>query len=80
MEPGDVQLIEQYLEKDRKLATLYKEHITFEKQLSKLDNKLFLTPEEDVLRKELQKKKLKGKDLIESILKKYRGGNDSLLS
>lgn len=80
METRDIQLIEQYLEKDRKLATLYREHVGFEKQLAKLDNKLFLTPEEDLLRKELQKKKLKGKDLIEVILKKYRGGNDSLLS
>lgn len=80
METRDVQLIEQVLDKDKRLANLYREHVTFEKQLSKLDNKLFLTPEEEVLRKELQKKKLKGKDLIEAILKKYRGGNDSLLS
>ena len=65
-------LIERYIREDKALASLYKEHIDFEKQLAKLDNKLFLTPQEEVLRKELQKKKLKGKDKIESILKKYR--------
>lgn len=73
MDQNDVTLIERYLKEDRILASLYKEHIDYEKQLAKLDNKLFLTPQEEVLRKELQKKKLKGKDKIETILQQYRG-------
>lgn len=77
MDRRDVELIEQFLEQDKKLTTLYREHIDYEKQLAKLDNKLFLTPEEELLRKELQKKKLKGKDLIETILKKYRGDHST---
>lgn len=72
MDQNDMTLIERYLKEDRNLASLYKEHIDYEKQLAKLDNKLFLTPQEEVLRKDLQKKKLKGKDRIETILKKYR--------
>ncbi len=72
MERKDLDLIQSRLKEDNVLAVLFKEHLGYEKQLAKLDNKLFLTPEEEVLRKELQKKKLKGKDQIEEILKQYR--------
>ncbi|OGQ04772.1 MAG: hypothetical protein A3F82_08045 [Deltaproteobacteria bacterium RIFCSPLOWO2_12_FULL_44_12] len=73
MEERDLELIKQVSAKENALENLYKEHVSYERQLAKLDRKLFLTPEEVVLRKELQKKKLKGKDQIETILKKYRG-------
>lgn len=73
MESRDLDLIRQHVPEDNQLGELYKEHVDYEKRLAKLDNKLFLTPEEETLRKELQKKKLKGKDLIETILSQYRG-------
>ena len=73
MEQKDIEIIHAHLGEDRQLAGLYKEHVNYEKRLAKLDNKLFLTPEEETERKELQKKKLRGKDQMESILKKYRG-------
>lgn len=73
MEPRDLDLIRRQAPENSQLADLYKEHVSYEKQLAKLDNKLFLTPEEETLRKELQKKKLKGKDLIEAILSQHRG-------
>lgn len=72
MEPQDREMIQSHLKRDKELALLYREHIDYEKQLAKLDNKLFLTPQEEVLRKELQKKKLLGKDRIENILRRYR--------
>lgn len=72
MEHQDIELIQSFIKKDQQLAVLYREHLDYEKQLAKLDNKLFLTPEEEVLRKELQKRKLLGKDRIEDILRKYR--------
>ena len=72
MEYHDLELIQTVASRDQSLANLYQEHISYEKQLAKLDNKLFLTPQEEVLRKELQKKKLIGKDRIENCLKKYR--------
>ncbi|MBI4124896.1 MAG: DUF465 domain-containing protein [Deltaproteobacteria bacterium] len=77
MERQDVELIQSASRKDKHLAALYQEHLTYERQLSKLDNKLFLTPEEELQRKELQKKKLLGKDKIEDILKRYRGNQSS---
>lgn len=72
MEQQDVQLIKTVVGKNKELATLYEAHLTYERQLAKLDNKLFLTPKEELLRKELQKKKLIGKDRMEDILRKYR--------
>lgn len=77
MERQDLELIQSASRKDKQLAELYKEHIDYERQLAKLDNKLFLTPEEDLKRKELQKKKLLGKDKIEDILRRYRGNQKS---
>lgn len=77
MERQDVELIQVHIKKDPQLQTLYKEHLDYEKKLAKLDNKLFLTPEEEVQRKELQKKKLLGKDQIEDILRKYRNQQPS---
>lgn len=72
METQDLELIKTHMTNDNELASLYEEHLDYEKRLAKLDNKLFLTPQEEVLRKELQKKKLLGKDRIEDILRKYR--------
>ena len=77
MERQDVDLIQSASGKDKQLEDLYKEHLDYERQLAKLDNKLFLTPEEEVKRKELQKKKLLGKDKIEDILKRYRGNQSN---
>ena len=75
MDPRDLEIIQKHAGEDKVLEALYKEHIRYEKQLSKLDNKLFLSPQEELQRKELQKKKLIGKDRIEVILKTYRNNN-----
>ncbi len=72
MDSNDLQLIQVHINQDKELATLYEEHRGYERLLAKLDNKLFLTPKEELQRKELQKKKLIGKDRIEDILRKYR--------
>lgn len=77
MERQDLELIQTYIKRDQQLEFLYKEHLDYEKQLAKLDNKLFLTPEEELQRKELQKRKLLGKDRIEDILRKYRNQQSS---
>ncbi len=72
MESRDLKLIEQHISENEVLAALYKEHIDFEKQLEKFDNKPYLTPAEEMERKNLQKLKLKGRDRIENILQEYR--------
>ena len=72
MEQRDLELIKKYRESDELLGKLYDEHIDFEKQLDEFNNKSYLTPDDEVQRKMIQKKKLLGRDQIESILAKYR--------
>ena len=72
MEKRDLELIEKHKAENSLLATLYDEHLDFERRLEKFNNKPFLTPKEELERKNLQKKKLAGRDMIERILNRYR--------
>ena len=72
MEQRDLELIEKHRTNDKSLEALYHEHLDFERRLEKFNRKPFLTPSEEVERKNLQKMKLHGKDLIEKILQDYR--------
>lgn len=72
MEQRDIELIKRYSIGNKVLESLYHEHQEFERQLEKYNNKPYLTPGEELERKTLQKKKLKGRDLIEGILREYR--------
>jgi uncharacterized protein YdcH (DUF465 family) len=51
---------------------LYEEHLLLEKELRKFEQKTFLTPEEEVEKKKIQKLKLAGKDEMEIILLRHR--------
>jgi uncharacterized protein YdcH (DUF465 family) len=55
------------------LKSLYAEHQDLEKQLDKLNHKHYLTPEEEMERKRIQKVKLVGKDRMMAILAGHRG-------
>ncbi len=72
MEQGDLKLIEKYGVNDNVLNGLYQEHLDFERKLEKYNSKPYLTPTEELERKNLQKKKLIGRDRIEQILREYR--------
>ena len=73
MEKKDEELIQSLLEREPELRHYYEEHIDLERQLGTFQQKLYLTPEEEVEKKRLQKLKLAGKDKIMSILTRYRG-------
>jgi len=73
MEKKDEDLIQSLLEREPELRHYYEEHIDLERQLSTFQQKLYLTPEEEVEKKRLQKLKLAGKDKIMEILTRYRG-------
>lgn len=73
MEQRDLELLEQYRAKDPELSTLWENHLLYKQQLSKLESKVGLTPQEDMVIKEIKKKKLAGKTKIQSILDRYRG-------
>jgi hypothetical protein len=72
MEKQDKLLIEKHINHDIELKKFVEEHVLFEKQLDELNQKIYLTPDEEMKQKELKKLKLAGRDKIEKILKKYR--------
>lgn len=77
MEKRDLELIQKYINTDPELKRYMEEHEEFEKKLEELNRRIYLTPEEEVERKKIQKLKLAGRDRIEAILAKYRSPKDS---
>jgi hypothetical protein len=73
MEEKDEALIRTLLEREPDLRRYYEEHVDLERQLGALQQKHYLTPEEEVEKKRLQKLKLAGKDKIMEILSRYKG-------
>ncbi|MEW5911656.1 MAG: DUF465 domain-containing protein [Thermodesulfobacteriota bacterium] len=73
MESEDLELIQSHLQQDQELARLWAEHLELEGRLEDMNSRLYLSPEEQVERKRLQKLKLAGRDRIEQILAGYRG-------
>jgi len=76
MEEHDTELIQELIKTNQELAALWKEHQEFEDQLEDMNRRLFLTPEEEMQRKQLQKQKLIGRDRIEIILAEHRTAQD----
>ncbi len=72
MEKNDEELIRSLVDQDAELKRFYEEHLDLERQLVSLQHKHFLTPEEDLEKKRIQKLKLAGKDRIMQILTRYR--------
>jgi len=73
MEKHEEEMIRTLLDRDAELRRYYEEHIELEKKLASLQHKHYLTPEEDLEKKRIQKVKLAGKDRIMEILGRYRG-------
>lgn len=72
MEEKDQQLLQELCDTNPRFRLLYEEHLLLEKELKEFDQKVYLTPEEDLERKKVQKMKLAGKDEMESMLSSYR--------
>ena len=72
MEKKDEELIQTLIPHDPELKQYYEEHLQQEAQLAELNRKVYLTPEQDLEKKQLQKRKLHGKDRIMQILEKHR--------
>jgi len=75
MEKRDLDLIQKYIPSDAELNRRMTEHEEFERKLEEFNRRLYLTPEEELERKRIQKLKLAGRDRIEAILSKYRSRN-----
>jgi uncharacterized protein len=72
MENRDVELIQKYISSDAELKQRMEDHDEYERKLAEWNRRLYLTPEEEVEKKRIQKLKLAGRDRIEAILAKYR--------
>jgi uncharacterized protein len=72
MEQTDLQLIGVWKDKDPELKRLWEEHVDYEEQLDLFNKRVYLTTEEELERKTIQKKKLMGRDQIERILMRIR--------
>jgi uncharacterized protein YdcH (DUF465 family) len=72
MEKKDEELIRSLLSHDAELKRYYNEHLELEQRLSEFNRRTYLTPEQELERKQIQKLKLSGKDRIMEILDKHR--------
>ncbi|PLX85095.1 MAG: DUF465 domain-containing protein [Desulfuromonas sp.] len=72
MEESDQAFVQQLFDNNPRFRLLYEEHLLLERELEDLDQRSYLTPEEEVERKKVQKMKLAGKDEMELILSKFR--------
>jgi uncharacterized protein YdcH (DUF465 family) len=72
MERREEELIERYVTQDAELRALHDEHQTLKQQLDTFRHKLYLTPEEELEVKRLQKLKLASKDRIMEILDRHQ--------
>jgi uncharacterized protein len=75
MEKKDEELIQSLLANDAELKRYYEEHLALEAQLAEFNRKLYMTAEQEIEKKELQKRKLIGKDRIMQILDKHRSAS-----
>lgn len=72
MEKSDLELIKSLMEENGELRVLMEEHGELEEQLVVIRHKRYLTAEDEVEKKTLQKLKLAGRDKIEEILSEHR--------
>ncbi len=72
MEKKEEELIRALIVEDSELRKYYEEHLDLERQLAEFNRKAYLTAEQALEKKHLQKRKLSGKDHIMEILEKHR--------
>lgn len=72
MEKVDEIVIEKYMNQDKELRECVEHHRKLEQTLEDYNRRIYLTPQEEVERKNMQKLKLLSKDKIYQILSKYR--------
>jgi uncharacterized protein YdcH (DUF465 family) len=72
MVENDQDLIQRLTEENPRFRKLHEEHVFFEKKLQEYEELTYLSAEEDLERKKIQKLKLAGKDEMESILRDFR--------
>ena len=72
MVENDQELIRRLTEENPRFRKLHEEHLLVEKRLQEYDEMTYLSDEEDLERKKIQKLKLAGKDEMEMLLRELR--------
>jgi uncharacterized protein YdcH (DUF465 family) len=72
LEGFDASLIEQVKRDNAEFCRLLEEHAQYEQQLAAYNDLRFMTSEQEIERKRLQKLKLHGKDQMLAILHEYQ--------
>ena len=72
MEKWDEDLIARLLPRDEALRKYIEEHRRYEDKLEQFNQRAYLTTEEEMEKRRIQKLKLAGRDKIEIILAKHR--------
>jgi uncharacterized protein len=72
MEHREEELIRQHAAHDEELRQLYNEHLELKHQLEALRNRHYLTSEEELEAKRIQKLKLASKDRMMALLNRYQ--------
>jgi uncharacterized protein YdcH (DUF465 family) len=72
MEKEESALIEHLKETNPEFRQLMEEHLRYERQLEELNNLRFLTIDQEIEKKQVQKIKLRGKDRMAEILKECK--------
>jgi hypothetical protein len=72
MEHREEELIQRLLAHDSELKALYVEHQELKHRLEAFRHKLYLTPEEELEKKRIQKLKLASKDRLMEVLHRHR--------
>lgn len=72
----DEALVKKLVNENEEFRKLYEEHLELKSKIAEFDNKHYITPEEELERKRLQKIKLAGKDRMFEILKEYKNKNN----
>lgn len=71
------EIIESLKQGNEEFKKLHEEHHTLDGLLAEMDRKVYLTPEEEVERKKMQKKKLSKKDMMAEMVRDYKKGHPS---
>ena len=78
MEKRDEKLIGKLIKKDETLKHCMEQHQEYERRLEEFNRQIYLSPEESMERKRIQKLKLAIRDKIQLILSEHRGDHNSL--
>lgn len=66
------EIVDQLKKENEEFKKLTEEHRNLDGLLAEIDNKRYLTPEEEVERKRIQKLKLLRKDRMAELIREYR--------